>query len=74
MAGTPVTLRVTRVGQRGPPLDLPRYETEGSAGPGLRARGLALPRSEKRAWTSFESEIRRLSGSCVKNWSAVARN
>jgi dUTP pyrophosphatase len=37
MAGTPVTLRVARVGQRGPPLDLPRYETEGSAGLDLRA-------------------------------------
>jgi dUTP pyrophosphatase len=37
MAGTPVRLRVRRVGQRGPPLDLPRYETEGSAGLDLRA-------------------------------------
>jgi len=37
MAGTLVSLRVTRVGQRGPPLDLPRYETEGSAGLDLRA-------------------------------------
>ncbi len=33
----PVTIRVTRVGQRGPPLELPRYETEGSAGMDLRA-------------------------------------
>jgi dUTP pyrophosphatase len=37
MAGTPLTLRVTRVGERGPPLDLPRYETDGSAGLDLRA-------------------------------------
>jgi dUTP pyrophosphatase len=37
MAGTPVTLKLTRVGQRGPPLELPRYETEGSAGLDLRA-------------------------------------
>jgi len=37
MAGTPVTLKVTRVGGRGAPLDLPRYETEGSAGLDLRA-------------------------------------
>ncbi len=37
MAGTAVKLRVTRVGQRGPPLELPRYETEGSAGLDLRA-------------------------------------
>ncbi len=33
----PVTLKVTRVGQRGPPLELPRYETDGSAGMDLRA-------------------------------------
>jgi dUTP pyrophosphatase len=37
MAGTPVTLKVKRVGQRGPPLLLPRYETDGSAGLDLRA-------------------------------------
>src|SRR6266511_5416272 len=33
----PVVLRLRRVGGRGPPLDLPRYETEGSAGLDLRA-------------------------------------
>ncbi len=33
----PVTLKVRRVGNRGPPLELPRYETEGSAGLDLRA-------------------------------------
>ncbi len=32
-----LTLRVRRVGQRGPPLELPRYETPGSAGLDLRA-------------------------------------
>ena len=32
-----VKVRVQRVGQRGPPLDLPRYETAGSAGLDLRA-------------------------------------
>jgi len=32
-----VTVRVRRVGQRGPPLELPRYETPGSAGMDLRA-------------------------------------
>ena len=37
MAGTPVQLEVMRVGQRGAPLDLPRYETDGSAGLDLRA-------------------------------------
>lgn len=30
-------LRVRRVGQRGPPLDLPRYETAGAAGLDLKA-------------------------------------
>jgi len=33
----PVTLWVRRVGNRGPPLELPRYETEGAAGLDLRA-------------------------------------
>ena len=33
----PVTVRFRRVGQRGPPLDLPRYETPGAAGLDLRA-------------------------------------
>ncbi len=32
-----VTVNVTRVGERGPPLELPRYETGGSAGMDLRA-------------------------------------
>jgi dUTP pyrophosphatase len=32
-----VVLRVRRVGERGAPLDLPRYETDGSAGMDLRA-------------------------------------
>ncbi len=31
------TIKVTRVGRRGPPLELPRYETPGSAGLDLRA-------------------------------------
>jgi dUTP pyrophosphatase len=31
-----VTVRVRRVGDRGPPLELPRYETAGSAGMDLR--------------------------------------
>ena len=37
MAPALPALRVLRVGGRGPPLDLPRYETEGSAGLDLRA-------------------------------------
>ncbi len=32
-----VTVRVRRIGNRGPPLELPRYETAGSAGMDLRA-------------------------------------
>ena len=32
-----VTVKLRRVGQRGPPLELPRYETAGSAGLDLRA-------------------------------------
>jgi dUTP pyrophosphatase len=32
-----LVLRVRRVGERGPPLDLPRYETDGAAGMDLRA-------------------------------------
>jgi dUTP pyrophosphatase len=37
MAGQILILKVTRVGERGAPLELPRYETEGSAGLDLRA-------------------------------------
>ncbi len=33
----PVTVRLRRVGHRGPPLELPRYETAGAAGLDLRA-------------------------------------
>ena len=33
----PILIKVARVGSRGPPLDLPRYETAGSAGLDLRA-------------------------------------
>jgi len=36
MSGTPV-MKVTRVGDRGPALELPRYETGGAAGLDLRA-------------------------------------
>jgi len=43
------TVRVRRVGQRGPPLDLPRYETAGSAGMDLRAdEPFALAPGERR--------------------------
>jgi dUTP pyrophosphatase len=46
----PLVLRVTRVGGRGPPLDLPRYETEGAAGLDLRAdESFTLAPGERRA-------------------------
>jgi dUTP pyrophosphatase len=32
-----LTVRIRRVGERGPPIDLPRYETAGAAGMDLRA-------------------------------------
>jgi dUTP pyrophosphatase len=44
-----VTVNLRRVGQRGPPLDLPRYETAGSAGLDLRAdEPVALAPGERR--------------------------
>jgi dUTP pyrophosphatase len=44
-----VVLRVRRVGERGPPLDLPRYETDGAAGMDLRAdEPFALAPGERR--------------------------
>jgi dUTP pyrophosphatase len=45
----PVTVKVTRVGQRGPALELPRYETDGSAGMDLRAdEAFSLAPGERR--------------------------
>jgi dUTP pyrophosphatase len=42
-------LRLRRVGQRGPPLDLPRYQTPGAAGLDLRAdEDFALAPGERR--------------------------
>jgi dUTP pyrophosphatase len=44
-----VTVKVTRVGRRGPTLELPRYETAGSAGMDLRAdEPFALAPGERR--------------------------
>ena len=44
-----VTVNLRRVGQRGPPLELPRYETAGSAGLDLRAdEPVALAPGERR--------------------------
>ncbi len=43
------TLKVRRVGERGPPLELPRYETAGAAGLDLRAdEPFALAPGERR--------------------------
>ena len=42
-------LRVRRVGQRGPPLDLPRYQSDGAAGLDLRAdEDVSLAPGERR--------------------------
>jgi dUTP pyrophosphatase len=44
-----LTVRIRRVGGRGPPIDLPRYETGGAAGLDLRAdEGFALAPGERR--------------------------
>jgi dUTP pyrophosphatase len=44
-----VTVKVRRVGDRGPPLELPRYETAGAAGLDLRAdEPVALAPGERR--------------------------
>ena len=44
-----LTVRIRRVGGRGPPIDLPRYETGGAAGLDLRADdGFALAPGERR--------------------------
>ena len=44
-----VTLKIRRVGERGPPLDLPRYQTSGSAGLDLLAdEAVTLAPGERR--------------------------
>jgi dUTP pyrophosphatase len=54
-----VTVKLRRVGQRGPPLELPRYETGGSAGLDLRAdEPVALaPGERKHVPTGLAVEI-----------------
>jgi dUTP pyrophosphatase len=76
MAGA-VTIRVTRVGQRGPPLELPRYETEGSAGLDLRAdepvslapgeRALVATGLALEIPRGFEGQVRPRSGLALKH-------
>ncbi len=72
-----VTVKVTRVGQRGPPLELPRYETEGSAGLDLRAdEAFSLAPGERRLVPTglameipagHEGQVRARSGLAVRH-------
>jgi dUTP pyrophosphatase len=77
----PVTLKVTRVGQRGPPLELPRYETDGSAGMDLRAdEAFSLAPGERRLVPTglameippgHEGQVRPRSGLAVRHGIAI---
>ncbi|SRR6266545_875494 len=77
----PVVLRLRRVGGRGPPLDLPRYETEGSAGLDLRAdEPFTLAPGERRLVPTglaleippgHEGQVRPRSGLAVRHGLAV---
>ncbi len=81
MSSAPVTLKVTRVGQRGPPLELPRYETDGSAGLDLRAdEAFSLAPGERRLVPTglamelppgHEGQVRPRSGLAVKHGIAL---
>ncbi len=76
-----VSVKVTRVGQRGLPLDLPRYETSGSAGMDLRAdEAFALAPGERRLVATglaielppgHEGQVRPRSGLAVKHGIAI---
>ena len=71
-----VTAKLRRVGQRGPPLDLPRYETGGSAGLDLRAdEPVALAIGERKLVPTglaveippgFEGQVRPRSGLALR--------
>jgi dUTP pyrophosphatase len=71
-----VTVKLQRVGQRGPPLDLPRYETAGAAGFDLRAdEPVALAPGERRLVPTglaveippgFEGQVRPRSGLALR--------
>jgi len=77
MAGAALTIQVTRVGERGPPLELPRYETEGSAGMDLRAdEPVALAPGERALVATglalqippgFEGQVRPRSGLAARH-------
>jgi dUTP pyrophosphatase len=76
-----LTLKVTRVGSRGPPLDLPRYETAGSAGLDLRAdEAFTLAPGERRLVptglalevpSGHEGQVRARSGLAVRHGVAL---
>jgi dUTP pyrophosphatase len=76
-----VQLKVTRVGGRGAPLDLPRYETAGSAGLDLRAdEPVSLAPGERRLVPTglaleippgFEGQVRPRSGLAAKHGIAL---
>src|SRR5512136_49496 len=78
---TAVTVKVTRVGQRGPPLELPRYETDGSAGMDLRAdEPFSLAAGERRLVPTglaielppgHEGQVRARSGLAVRHGIAL---
>ncbi len=73
----PLVLRVTRVGVRGTPLELPRYETAGAAGMDLRAdEAFSLAPGERRLVPTglaialppgHEGQVRARSGLAVKH-------
>ncbi len=77
----PVTVKVTRVGLRGPPLDLPRYETDGAAGMDLRAdEQFSLAPGERRLVPTglavgippgHEGQVRPRSGLAVRHGVAI---
>ena len=76
-----VTVRVRRVGERGPPLELPRYETPGSAGMDLRAdEPFTLAPGERRLVPTglafeipagFEGQVRARSGLAARHGVAL---
>ncbi len=73
----PVTVKIRRVAERGPPLDLPRYETPGAAGMDLRADEAAtLAPGERRLVPTglaveippgFEGQVRPRSGLALRH-------
>jgi dUTP pyrophosphatase len=76
-----VVLRLRRVGERGAPLDLPRYETEGAAGMDLRAdEPVTLAPGERRVVPTglaveippgYEGQVRPRSGLAARHGVAL---